>query len=79
MGVGGVMIVTFGEILLRLSPPGYQRFAQASSSKIAMFIIMVSFGADSRVKRFLSGCRIPCFFAEAGFAFHKENNGKPQL
>ena len=25
------MIVTFGEILLRLSPPGYQRFAQASS------------------------------------------------
>lgn len=24
-------IVTFGEIMLRLSPPGYQRFVQAES------------------------------------------------
>lgn len=27
----GLKVVTFGEIMLRLSPPGYQRFVQASS------------------------------------------------
>lgn len=27
-------IVTLGEIMLRLSPPGYQRFAQASDFEI---------------------------------------------
>lgn len=27
-------VVTMGEIMLRLSPPGYQRFAQASEFEI---------------------------------------------
>ena len=27
-------VVTLGEIMLRLSPPGYQRFAQASDFEI---------------------------------------------
>lgn len=28
-------VVTFGEIMLRLSPSGYQRFAQAASYNVA--------------------------------------------
>ena len=30
-------VVTMGEIMLRLSPPGYQRFAQASEFEINYF------------------------------------------
>ena len=31
-------VVTMGEIMLRLSPPGYQRFAQASEFEINMVV-----------------------------------------
>ncbi|HEY8392374.1 MAG TPA: sugar kinase [Capillibacterium sp.] len=47
-------VVTFGEIMLRLSPPGYQRFVQASSFDVVygggeanVAVSLANFGLDS--------------------------------
>ncbi len=48
-------IVTFGEVLLRLSPPGYQRFVQASTfdlyaggAEANVAVALAQWGADAR-------------------------------
>ena len=48
--------VTFGEIMLRLSPPGFERFAQASSFDACYG------GAEANVAVSLSGYGIPAIF-----------------
>ena len=47
-------VVTFGEIMLRLSPPGYQRFIQASSfdavyggGEANVAVSLANYGLDS--------------------------------
>jgi 2-dehydro-3-deoxygluconokinase len=46
-------VVTFGEIMLRLSPPGYQRFVQARSLDV------VYGGAEANVAASLAGLQVP--------------------
>ena len=48
--------VTFGEIMLRLSPPGFQRFVQASSFEVRYG------GAEANVAASLAGFGIPVQF-----------------
>lgn len=47
-------IVTFGEIMLRLSPPGFQRFIQARSFDI------VYGGGEANVAAALANFGVPC-------------------
>jgi 2-dehydro-3-deoxygluconokinase len=46
-------VVTFGEIMLRLSPPGYQRFIQARSFDV------IYGGGEANVAAALAGFRVP--------------------
>jgi len=48
-------IVTFGEIMLRLSPPGWKRFSQASSFEVIygggesnVAVTLANYGMESR-------------------------------
>ena len=49
-------IVTFGEIMLRLTPPGYKRFSQASEFDVVygggesnVAVSLANYGASGRV------------------------------
>ena len=49
-------IITFGEIMLRLSPPGFQRFAQARSFDV------IYGGGEANVAVSLAGFGLPTEF-----------------
>jgi len=49
-------VVTFGEIMLRLTPPGFKRFSQASSFEV------IYGGGESNVAVTLANYGIPCEF-----------------
>jgi len=49
-------VVTFGEIMLRLSPPGYQRFSQANQFDV------VYGGGESNVAVSLANYNVPVEF-----------------
>ena len=50
------MVVTFGEIMLRLSPPGYQRLVQAKSLDVTFG------GGEANVAVSLAGYGVPARF-----------------
>ncbi|NLD43234.1 MAG: sugar kinase, partial [Chloroflexi bacterium] len=52
----GKKVVTFGEIMLRLSPPGFLRFSQAQSFDV------IYGGGEANVSAALAGFGIPTDF-----------------